>query len=54
MTEPEDYTKRVVDATVDADEILRSVMEMDSHFTKAELNDEAKFGILRQALMRII
>lgn len=48
---PEDNIHSAVTATINNDEMPKYVWEINSHYAKAQFNDEIKFGQLRQAVM---
>lgn len=51
--DPQDDIRRAVNASIDPDNLTGSLRDMDRVFAKAMFNDEAKFGLLRNALCKI-
>lgn len=48
--EPQDHIKHAMSILFSADDHKLSLQEMDREFSKAKCNEEAKFGLLRNAV----
>lgn len=51
--EPQDVICEATDAVLDPNDLLLSMNRLDSVYSRAGFNDEAKFGFLRVAVMKI-
>ena len=50
---PQDIILRATSATLDQDDLLASLRELDSLYARAGFNDAVKFGVLRNAVLRL-